>query len=46
MNNIAILPKLCMRFLQTQNVKRQIAPVHVETNETQVDTNEVDKKEN
>ena len=46
MNNIAILPKLCMRFLQTQNVKRQIAPVHVETTDSEETKEESDKKEN
>lgn len=47
MNNIAILPKLCMRFLQTQNVKRQIAPVHVETNEPKdtIESDEIDKSD-
>lgn len=32
MNNIAIFPKLAMRLLQNQNVKRQIAPfIHTQT---------------
>ena len=47
MNNVAILPKLCMRFLQTQNVKRQIAPVHVESSKDVLEpTSDTDKKEN
>ena len=46
MNNVAILPKLCMRFLQTQNVKRQIAPVHVESEDLKNTDTDSDKKEN
>ena len=53
MNNIAILPKLCMRLLQSQNVKRQIAPtvtVNDSSEETVDDKNQTkettDKKEN
>ena len=50
MNNVAIFPKLCMKFLQTQNVKRQIAPVHLQSDQSastsiQEDEN-TDKKEN
>lgn len=30
MNNVAILPKLCMRMLQSQNVKRRLASVKSE----------------
>ena len=53
MNNVAILPKLCMRLLQSQNVKRQIAPtvaVNEPSEETVDDKNQTkestDKKEN
>jgi len=47
MNIVAIFPKLCMRFLQTQNVKRQIAPFHVENIEpVPGTTSDTDKKEN
>ena len=28
MNNVAILPKLCMQMLQTQNIKRRIATIN------------------
>ena len=50
MNNVAILPKLCMRFLQTQNVKRQFAQVHVEdiggSTQSDIDSENTVKKEN
>lgn len=36
MNNVAIFPKLAMRLLQNQNVKRQIAP-YIKSNETTKD---------
>ena len=48
MNNVAILPKLCMRVLQSQNVKRQIAPT-VELDKSSTTEESVitdDKKEN
>ena len=48
MNNVAILPQLCMKFLQNQNVKRIMAPVAnqkiiLQSNE-EVLTEQVDKK--
>ena len=55
MNTVAILPKLCMRLLQTQNVKRQIAQTVEPTNsdlaastqeDTQTEPDGNDKKEN
>ena len=46
MNNVAIMPKLCMRLLQSQNVKRQIAPI-VNLEESSEDAESDDnKKEN
>ena len=46
MNNVAIMPKLCMRLLQSQNVKRQIAPI-VNVEESSEDAESDDnKKEN
>lgn len=39
MNNVAILPQLCMRFLQTQNVKRNIVKT------VKVDQKEKEKEE-
>ena len=49
MNVVAILPKLAMRLLQSQNVKRKVAPIidkdkQVEHQEEVV--NDSDKKEN
>ena len=49
MNVVAILPKLAMRLLQSQNVKRKVAPIidkdkQVELQEEVV--NDSDKKEN
>ncbi len=46
MNNVAIMPKLCMRLLQSQNVKRQIAPIaNLEESSEEVES-DVNKKEN
>lgn len=44
MNVVAIMPKLIMRLLQSQNVKRKVAPVIDET--TSAEEEETDKKEN
>lgn len=43
MNVVAIMPKLIMRLLQSQNVKRKVAPVIDETTSSEEET---DKKEN
>ena len=43
MNVVAIMPKLIMRLLQSQNVKRKVAPVIDETTSSEQET---DKKEN
>jgi hypothetical protein len=46
MNNFAIFPQICMRFLQSQNVKRNIvknALVNEEQNEKQNNINKVNK---
>ena len=46
MNNVAIMPKLCMRLLQSQNVKRQIAPTVNLEESSEEGENDNDKKEN
>jgi len=46
MNNVAIMPKLCMRLLQSQNVKRQIAPTVNLEESSEEGENDDDKKEN
>tara|TARA_B100000925_G_C21933067_1_gene441100 strand:- start:162 stop:1055 length:894 start_codon:yes stop_codon:yes gene_type:complete len=45
MNVVAILPKLAMRLLQSQNVKRKVAPI-IDDNTPVDETIENDKKEN
>jgi hypothetical protein len=45
MNVVAIIPKLAMRLLQSQNVKRKVAPV-MDNNTASNETIEIDNKEN
>jgi hypothetical protein len=45
MNVVAIIPKLVMRLLQSQNVKRKVAPV-MDNNTVPKETIETDNKEN